>query len=352
MTYALWWKKPYAPNEPIKLQGDWDDELCAFMYMSSEMSGATTSSNAESETVIKSFFASLNVFSRRPESESMAFYHNEKPARSPKANAEAPTIRSPPLGSTVACSTDNSNARDVDFAESRNFRLASETCTQQILERVKKSRSATAFFERRPRVYEVSASGLELSPSTIKRWDLASTAAKLHPILMESHKMLEHCNGQCLHFASQELLTVSVPNWPGDDLLRNVGGLVVGMVLWLASLLYGAIHAAAWNDAFPTNTEAWLWRLSSCYIAFCGLIWVLLNYIVQKYQPVNNFWEGWMDGKGTWWQNALIGPPVLICGLSFFFARGFIVVEAFISVRSLPMEAYSTPSWTQVFPHL
>lgn len=58
-----------------------------------------------------------------------------------------------------------------------------------------------------------------------------------------------------------------------------------------------------------------------------------------------------MDGGGRWWQNLLIGVPVVVCGASLVFARAFIVVEAFVSIRELPAAAYDTPTWTQVFPH-
>ena len=57
-------------------------------------------------------------------------------------------------------------------------------------------------------------------------------------------------------------------NWPSDELLRDVGGLVVGVVLWLANFLYGGIHAAAWNDLFLSAVEKWLWRASASYIGF------------------------------------------------------------------------------------
>lgn len=58
-----------------------------------------------------------------------------------------------------------------------------------------------------------------------------------------------------------------------------------------------------------------------------------------------------MDGEGRWWQNLLIGTPVLVCDISLILARAFIVIEAFISIRELPAAAYETPTWTQVFPH-
>ena len=38
--------------------------------------------------------------------------------------------------------------------------------------------------------------------------------------------------------------------------------------------------------------------------------------------------------------------------LFYVFGRCFIVIEAFISLRSLPEQAFQTPSWTQWIPHL
>lgn len=39
--YTMWWNKPLTPKEPIiAASGDWLPELLAFMYVSSEVSGA------------------------------------------------------------------------------------------------------------------------------------------------------------------------------------------------------------------------------------------------------------------------------------------------------------------------
>ena len=43
---------------------------------------------------------------------------------------------------------------------------------------------------------------------------------------------------------------------------------------------------------------------------------------------------------------------VFILFLLFFFARLFIVVEAFISIRSLPVGAYDTVNWINFLPHI
>jgi dipeptide/tripeptide permease len=73
--------------------------------------------------------------------------------------------------------------------------------------------------------------------------------------------------------------------------------------------------------------------------------------VAQAYPPLNDFWENWMDGNKTWLHNIVLGMLVFVCGLSFCLARAFMVVEAFINIRSLPIEAYDTPNWSQILLH-
>jgi hypothetical protein len=40
------------------------------------------------------------------------------------------------------------------------------------------------------------------------------------------------------------------------------------------------------------------------------------------------------------------------CVLSLMVARVYIVIEAFPNIQELPVEAYETLSWTQIFPRL
>ena len=217
-------------------------------------------------------------------------------------------------------------------------------------ERLKEA--GTAFFERRPRIHAAT----EVSPADIcaqNRRLLLASASQKNKVIGE-HILIEHLvsrQAYCTHFRSEQLLAEYSRNWPSDELLRDVGGLVVGMVLWLANFLYGGIHAAAWNDHFPSTTEKWLWRSSASYIAFCGGLWVVLNFIVSSHQPLNDFWEHWMDGKKGWFQNLSLGSLVFICGFSLMLARAYIVIEAFVSIRQLPLAAYDTPSWSRVLPH-
>lgn len=41
-----------------------------------------------------------------------------------------------------------------------------------------------------------------------------------------------------------------------------------------------------------------------------------------------------------------------MCGAGYVVGRIYLVVEAFISIRKLPVGAYGAPDWMLVLPHL
>ena len=355
LMYAMWWNKPLSPKEPFIMRGDWVAPLCAYMYMSSEMSGEVSQNSIKSQTKVKTLFASLHLFSRVPEMESMAYcipQHIDDHSETEDSSNDLPVK---PLSSNLSGKSDSEGAklpaRSPTPPLTHAFVPASKDClTESQVSKLEKT-AGTAFFERRPRV---KAATFKLNDSSLEcreRWRLAASAIQTYPAIKKHYLAKSHQLDRCLHFKSEELLVPRVQNWPWDDLLRNVGGLIVGMILWLACFAYGSIHAAAWNDHFPSPVEKWIWRSSSLYIAFCGGLWIVLNYIVLSNKTLNTFWERWMDGGGKWWQNVIISIPVVICGGSLILARAFIVIEAFVSIRELPAGAYDTPTWSQVFPH-
>ncbi|CAJ2506397.1 Uu.00g005270.m01.CDS01 [Anthostomella pinea] len=192
------------------------------------------------------------------------------------------------------------------------------------------------------------------TPTVEVSYTIAEPVESEHSHSIPSPDTMEHDvdNVRCVHLKAEQLVADHVQNWPSNDLLHNVDGLVVGMVLWLANFCYGGIHAAAWNEHFPSEAEMWLWRASAVYIGFCGGLRVVLNFIVARVPALNQFWEHWMGGKKTWWQSFSLGINVFVCGLSLVLAHMFIVIEAVISIRELPASAYETPQWTDLFPHL
>ncbi|KAL7269287.1 hypothetical protein RUND412_008057 [Rhizina undulata] len=103
-------------------------------------------------------------------------------------------------------------------------------------------------------------------------------------------------------------------------------------LLTVFSVAYGAVHLAAWNAHFPTDIEQWMWRASS----FLIIGWFPVYYVIVEYIFMNR-----VDVKIVMW---IFG---VLCGA----ARLFLLVEAFLSFRSLPLDAYKTVNWAQYWPH-
>lgn len=304
LMYAMWWHKPLAPKEPIVLKGEWVKPLCAYMYMSSGMSGEVDEKSIESQTVVKTLFASMRLYSKVPEMGLLSFHQS---AQITDTNAvdgfsDISSVTVFGLGSSEEQSqggTSHYTEESDDWPLPINGLIpAGTTCLTELQAKRNVKAASTAFFERRPRVKGIDLARSSISDTCIRRWNLATTAIETYPAIREHHLFHSHHEDRCLHFKSEEFLVRRVRNWPSDDLLRDVGGLVVGMVLWLACLAYGAVHLSAWNDHFPTVAERWLWRSSSVYIGFCGGLWIVLNYLAQSFSPLNAFWEKWIDGGG------------------------------------------------------
>jgi hypothetical protein len=107
----------------------------------------------------------------------------------------------------------------------------------------------------------------------------------------------------------------------------------VGLLVVL-NLAYGGIHAAAWNAHFPSVLEQNFWRAAVCLV-----VSGVLGMVCKTYS--------W-DRKP--------GMPMLfitlLCMVVYFVARLFLITEAFISVRSLPIGAYDTVNWPNFLPHI
>ncbi|KAJ6783817.1 hypothetical protein PWT90_06123 [Aphanocladium album] len=371
--YIFWWNKPLLPSEPFVLRDESMAPLVAFMYSSSEISGQVSETVIKSQTPVKTLLAKMLQYSTTPELESLCLRMDDIDQR---RDSSAPTLDMPIFQSPLMISIQKEFVKSGGMSESEmkamvpectllssareyRFQPAPQSCLQ-LLHDLKAKEEGTAFFERRPRVIYNSEMKPRDDPD-IRRWDLMNEALQSDPCLLSDRVLLSHqiyCESfsgkfiSCIHLKPEQLVARHISNWPSNDLLRNVDGLIVGIILWLANLFYGAFHAAAWNEHFPSSTEKWLWRAAAAYIAFCGGFWVILNSAVSKWARLNNFWEKWMDGEKSWAETILLGALVVLCGSGFILARMYLVVEAFLSIRQLPVEAYQTPQWTDVFPHL
>jgi hypothetical protein len=127
---------------------------------------------------------------------------------------------------------------------------------------------------------------------------------------------------------------------------------MMGMVMWGASTVYGAVHLAGWKDSFPTPAEMWFWRTSAAYLVFSGLLWAFINLLDFLSGSVWLYWYEILarDRRGR--SHILILGLCVLGGVLYVVARIYLVVEAFISLRALPAAAYVSPAWILTVPHL
>lgn len=132
--------------------------------------------------------------------------------------------------------------------------------------------------------------------------------------------------------------------------------------------MYGGLHALAWNAPFRTSGKRLLWQ-TSCVAVMChGLVFIisgyLYNFLVRGiirddislfiYCMLNpTFWLMLEDRTGK--QKVIfVTFYIFFCSMTLFYllARLYLVVESFISLFDSPIGVYSTPVWSEYFPHL
>jgi hypothetical protein len=173
---------------------------------------------------------------------------------------------------------------------------------------------------------------LKLDPVDVRRWKLAWQAYTntAHVSFEERRKYLN------------DSLVVRCKNWPtfGWGIYTEQSFDFTRLLLvTLPSMIFGVVNALAWIPELPSNIELYLWRLS--------VPSTLLSFLISAYfRPLEKrFW------KSTSSHTTTLGIFNVI--LAFYvIARGFIVVESFLSLRSMPTGVYEQVDWVTWLPHL
>ena len=154
-----------------------------------------------------------------------------------------------------------------------------------------------------------------------------------------------------------------------NDRFPVIGAGFDAIVLFSITMVYGGLHFIGWNFSFPTHTEQILWRASCITIVATTLIFLAC----ETYQDGHRLgrWEEWYakifqrkahkTGRVNteekvrrqavfipMWEVVLMAPMTVIYTL----ARSYIVVEVFVSLRSLPLGAFDSVSWSDFVPHV
>lgn len=189
------------------------------------------------------------------------------------------------------------------------------------------------------------------------RMDLVSEAIRTYPAIAERFipRTTTDDSGETIEWNEpvlEQLVLTAVGDWPSDHYLPGINDKVLGMAMWFASMGYGAVHAAAWRDFFPTDIERTLWRFSSVYITCSGALWVLLCSVCLKNRWASQYWDRFKYLQLTWAEYTVLIGTMFICGMAYIFARAFLVVDGLVSLRVLPKDAYDVPTWMSAIPHI
>ena len=348
VMYLLWWYKPHSIRQPTVLHGDWLRPLGAYMFISSRVSGQLKDEPGLLPYTWKDSELSTLIFTQ-PACQNLA-------TDSPHKCNEAETSIAKSLSSTSGALS-SGKVSPEGFIEVKAVEMgADSTCHSKLGAFVDREVSSS-----KPRTKrKISGTTIEPregpTPMQQEMRALAAVAMQRYDAVRKRTKPMK-CKGPIANEKwfepeVEELLVSSADDWPSDQLLRSVGSLVMGMVLWFVSMAFGAVHVAAWNNFFPSNLEAWLWRSSALFICFSGALWLSINGLAHLFKGVDEYWERVIALKAHWTSYLLLGMLCTICGIAYICSRVFLVIEAFISIRSLPASAYNTPNWIPLIPHL
>jgi hypothetical protein len=117
------------------------------------------------------------------------------------------------------------------------------------------------------------------------------------------------------------------------------------------SFAFGACHLVAWSWPFPSDFEKWTWRLASVGCILCPILFALAHVIAGAYRKFERM--GCENGE----EPGITMTDEPIKGLDYFIlplyvlCRLYLVTEIFISIRSMPLNVYSSVRWLEYIPH-
>ncbi|KAI5819568.1 hypothetical protein BZA77DRAFT_376786 [Pyronema omphalodes] len=192
------------------------------------------------------------------------------------------------------------------------------------------------------------------------------------PMDIQSPEVLHDVN---ISESNDKLRRSRAPNIYALSVPDNNWLLIISLIIMCA--LYGGIHLSTWHFAFPSNTERFMWNISgiitvSASLVAPGWLWWASRIIKHsfvgdhgnfsiQYNCRGNSFDRTMQqcllqykrpdsGSSTFLHItayiAIVTSPVVLA------ARLFLVVESFISLRSVPAGVYVTVPWAQYIPHL
>lgn len=122
----------------------------------------------------------------------------------------------------------------------------------------------------------------------------------------------------------------------------------------LMLFINGALHATAWNYHFPTNSEKVLWRISCLFISLGPLAQTLILASIRYNKRTQSSYKK-ISCDPVYRSVPIMLVQILLYGIYYLFyafSLTFMVIEAFISMRNVPVGSYETIKWLDWWRHL
>ncbi|KAI0104266.1 hypothetical protein GGR51DRAFT_229503 [Nemania sp. FL0031] len=147
---------------------------------------------------------------------------------------------------------------------------------------------------------------------------------------------------------------------PDDAILmtaRLPSNVLVALII--PSLIHSTVHLLGWNFAYPSSVEQLLWRISVVTLASVSAVAVGIIHMLDTfgYQGRYNLTWVWIKFQREEPRSSQKCQKLLDMVLGFVVllltaARLYIILEAILSLRSLPADVFVTVNWTDFFPHV
>jgi hypothetical protein len=148
-----------------------------------------------------------------------------------------------------------------------------------------------------------------------------------------------------------------------EDKSRSAHFLLMLKTYSVVCAVYGALHLLAWSFVFPTPIEAWLWRGSGLVMAGAPAV-TLLSVVAWHIAGTNREYvrakaRSWIVRVGCRVVRGVCGGVgsvgiMMVLGLwvAYPFARVYVLVEGFVSLRSCEEGVYAKVGWAEFVPHV
>ncbi|TFK60013.1 hypothetical protein BDN72DRAFT_905337 [Pluteus cervinus] len=165
----------------------------------------------------------------------------------------------------------------------------------------------------------------------------------LDPILALTAPLRELFRDETVHIEATHVSTFYAKK------VSDEGYRLVGVLIGIIGIVFGAIHFLSWHSCFPTHTQLILWKISSIVLVAEPLCMALLGFFVNlDERAASGSWQKSL-WQGIWF---FFGSWSIFFSLAYIPGRVCILVLAFLTLHRVPLAAVQSVSWTAYIPHV